>query len=123
MHEMEIEVVNRESASLLELILEALLKTAVQDPGRLERLQKARGSYRIQAGRMECFLEVAGGRILIDRYAGQQVDAHIKGTISAFFNLGTGSLSPFPFIKGEIKVKGKMKKALNLGLALRGGKR
>ncbi len=115
-----IEIPSRERANLLQLILEALLKKAARDSRRLNKLKNAEGRYRIRAGRMECYLEIRPEGAVIDRYTGQEIDAFIRGTIDAFFRLGTGSLSPVPLLTGRLKIKGKFRAAANLGLALRG---
>lgn len=119
MKEYRLEIIERDKANLLSLILEAVLKRAVNDITKLKNLKRARGTYLIRASKMKCYLIIGDEGAKIKNYEGEDYDCYVEGGIFAFFKIARGSLSPLPILKREIKVKGNIFKIINLGMLLR----
>lgn len=119
MSEFKIELLNPERTNLLCLILRTMLNNAAHNPSKLNLLKKAQGSYLIKAGRMKGFLKIEPEGAKIKIYEDEKFDNYIEGTILSFFKLGSGSLSPVPLIKRDLKVWGNLVNIGRLGLILR----
>jgi len=109
-----IKIEQAESVNLLGLILKNIIQKNLQKPRIAQMVNGLSSSINIKAGRMKANIRFKDGDIIISSGFSERADASVKGTMSAFIDMGLRRNIIKRFLKGDVKIGGNVLKLLPL---------
>jgi hypothetical protein len=118
MGEYAVRVVEPERMSLLGLMVAGMLERVLRDPGAVRHAMGIDGPVALEAGGMQVHLRFGPREVSVTRGPVARPVARLRGSLRAFLDAAIGRRRVEHVVRGQLRLGGRPRPLLHLGLLL-----